>query len=98
MAKYPHNHIRRYRRMKYPAWSQSDLARRVGCTQREISKYEQGRRGVSLPMALRLARCLGQPVETLFDGWCASIDDWLGARSWEGRAPSRTRTSLPRSG
>lgn len=84
MSKNPSNQIRKLRMMKCPPWTQARLAIRVGCTQKEISAYECGTRGLSLSMAVRLARVLGQPVETIVSGLVEVIDYWLGERSREG--------------
>lgn len=51
-------------------WSQGELATRLGVTRQTINAVETNRYDPSLPLALRTAKLLGVPVETLF------IDDW----------------------
>lgn len=80
MRLHPLNKIRALRLRKNPVWTQARLARRVGCTQREISAYERGVRGLSLTMAVRLARTLGTPVEGVFYGLAENVDHYLGER------------------
>lgn len=47
-------------------WSQSKLAEEVGVSRQTINAIETGRFDPSLPLALRLARLLGRPVEEIF--------------------------------
>jgi putative transcriptional regulator len=51
-------------------WTQADLAARVGVSRQTINSIETGRFEPSLGLALKLARLIGVPVETLF-----SLDD-----------------------
>jgi putative transcriptional regulator len=51
-------------------WSQGELARRTGVTRQTINAVEGDKYDPSLPLAMRCARLLGVPVETLFtDIW-----------------------------
>lgn len=47
-------------------WSQGKLAEEVGVSRQTINAIETGRFDPSLPLALRLARLLGRPVEEIF--------------------------------
>ncbi|HSE47677.1 MAG TPA: helix-turn-helix domain-containing protein [Terriglobales bacterium] len=46
--------------------TQAELALRAGITRRSVNAIETGRMVPSVLLALRLARVLGVPVETLF--------------------------------
>lgn len=48
------------------SWSQGRLAEEVGVSRQTINAIETGRFDPSLPLALRLARLLGRPVEEIF--------------------------------
>ena len=50
---------------------QEDLAVAIGSCGRTIGRIERGERNASLELALRLAKYLNTPVETLFQ-----VDDW----------------------
>ena len=50
---------------------QEDLAIAIGSCGRTIGRIERGERNASLELALRLAKYLDIPVETLFQ-----VDDW----------------------
>ena len=47
-------------------WSQGRLAEEVGVSRQTINAIETGRFDPSLPLALRLSRLLGRPVEEIF--------------------------------
>ena len=47
-------------------WSQADLADRLGVSRQTVNALETGRYDPSLPMAFRIARIFGQPVESIF--------------------------------
>jgi putative transcriptional regulator len=49
------------------SWSQAALADRVGVSRQTINSLETGRYDPSLPLAFRLARLFGQPIEAIFD-------------------------------
>jgi len=46
--------------------TQAELAERAGITRRSVNAIETGRMVPSVLLALKLARVLGVPVETLF--------------------------------
>jgi putative transcriptional regulator len=47
-------------------WSQTDLGERVGVSRQAVTAIETGKFDPSLPLALRIARLFGQPVEEIF--------------------------------
>jgi len=47
-------------------WTQAELAQRVGVSRQTINSIETGRFEPSLGLALKLARLLDVPVETIF--------------------------------
>jgi putative transcriptional regulator len=47
-------------------WSQTDLGERVGVSRQAVTAIETGKYDPSLPLALKLARLFGQPVEAIF--------------------------------
>ena len=51
-------------------WSQGELARRLGVSRQTINAVETDKYDPSLPLALRMARVFGIPVDALFH------DDW----------------------
>lgn len=48
-------------------WSQEELGGRVGVSRQAIIAIEAGRFDPSLPLAFRLSRVFGVPIEQLFD-------------------------------
>jgi putative transcriptional regulator len=48
------------------AWTQADLAMRVGVSRQSINAIETGKFDPSLPLAFRLARLFGLTIEQLF--------------------------------
>lgn len=48
-------------------WSQAELAERLGVARQSINAVETGKFDPSLPLAMRIGRLFGQPVETIFD-------------------------------
>ena len=48
-------------------WSQAELAQRLEVARQSINAIETGKFDPSLPLAFRIARLFGQPVETIFD-------------------------------
>ena len=48
-------------------WSQEQLAARLDVSRQTINAIETGRYDPSLPLAFRLARLFGCPIEELFD-------------------------------
>ena len=47
-------------------WSQADLAERLDVSRQSVNAIETGKYDPSLPLALRIARLFGQPVEAIF--------------------------------
>jgi putative transcriptional regulator len=48
------------------AWSQADLAERLGVSRQSVNAIETGKYDPSLPLAFRIARIFGQPIEAIF--------------------------------
>lgn len=48
------------------AWTQADVAQRVGVSRQTINAIETGKFDPSLPVAFRLARLFGLKIEELF--------------------------------
>jgi putative transcriptional regulator len=48
-------------------WSQAELAQKLGVARQSINAVETGKFDPSLPLAFRIARLFGQPVETIFE-------------------------------
>lgn len=63
------NRVREYR--EKAAWSQGELARRLGVSRQTINAVETDKYDPSLPLALRMARLFGLEVRELF------IDQWM---------------------
>lgn len=55
-------------------WSQGELARRLGVSRQTINAVETDKYDPSLPLALRMAKVFGLPVDALFH------DHWDGGR------------------
>jgi putative transcriptional regulator len=51
-------------------WSQGELAARLGVSRQTINAVETDKYDPSLPLAMRLSKLLGVPVDDLF------IDNW----------------------
>ena len=51
-------------------WSQGELARRLGVSRQTINAVETDKYDPSLPLALRMAKLFGVPVDEIF------LDDW----------------------
>lgn len=47
-------------------WSQADLADRLAVSRQTVNSIETGKYDPSLPLALRIGRLFGQPVEAIF--------------------------------
>ena len=47
-------------------WSQAELADRLGVSRQTINAIETEKYDPSLPLALKIAKLFGKPVETLF--------------------------------
>ena len=48
-------------------WSQADLAERLGVSRQTVNAIETGKYDPSLPLAFRIARLFGQPIEAIFE-------------------------------
>jgi putative transcriptional regulator len=47
-------------------WSQADLAQALGVSRQTVNALETGRYDPSLPLAFKIARVFGQPIESIF--------------------------------
>lgn len=47
-------------------WSQGDLAERLEVSRQTVNAIETGKYDPSLPLAFRIARLFGQPIEAIF--------------------------------
>lgn len=47
-------------------WSQADLADRLGVSRQTVNALETGKYDPSLPLAFKLARVFGRPIEAIF--------------------------------
>ena len=47
-------------------WSQADLALRLDVSRQSVNAIETGKYDPSLPLAFKIARLFGQPIETIF--------------------------------
>ena len=47
-------------------WSQGDLAQALGVSRQTVNALETGRYDPSLPLAFKIARVFGQPIEAIF--------------------------------
>ncbi|MBN1817970.1 MAG: helix-turn-helix transcriptional regulator [Sedimentisphaerales bacterium] len=59
----------RIRRLRFDAgeMTQQELAEKVGVTRQTIIAIEQGKYSPSLPLAFRIARAFGRPIEEVFE-------------------------------
>ena len=48
-------------------WTQADLAERLEVSRQTINSLEKGRYDPSLPLAFRIARLFGEPIEAIFE-------------------------------
>ena len=53
-------------------WSQQALADRLDVSRQTVNALETGKYDPSLPLAFKIARLFGQPIETIFD---AEVED-----------------------
>ena len=58
------NRLRELRALK--AWSQGELASRLGVSRQTINAIETGKYDPSLPLAFSIARLFGRPIEEIF--------------------------------
>jgi putative transcriptional regulator len=49
------------------SWSQAELAERLAVSRQTVNAIETGKYDPSLPLAFKLARLFGEPIEVLFD-------------------------------
>jgi len=47
-------------------WSQGELAERLAVSRQTVNAIETGKYDPSLPLAFRLARLFGEPIESIF--------------------------------
>lgn len=52
-------------------WSQADLAEKLEVSRQTINALETGKYDPSLPLAFKIARLFGQPIEAIFDDQAA---------------------------
>ena len=48
-------------------WSQQELAERLRVSRQTVNSIENGRYDPTLPLAFRIARLFGQPIESIFE-------------------------------
>jgi putative transcriptional regulator len=48
-------------------WTQADLAERLDVSRQTVNAIETGKYDPSLPLAFRLSRLFGKPIEAIFD-------------------------------
>ena len=48
-------------------WTQADLADRLEVSRQTVNAIETGKYDPSLPLAFRIARIFGRPIEEVFD-------------------------------
>lgn len=48
-------------------WSQADLARELGVSRQTVNAIETGRYDPSLPLAFKIGRLFGMPIEQIFN-------------------------------
>ena len=48
-------------------WSQADLAQRLEVSRQSVNAIETGKYDPSLPLAFRIARLFGLPIESIFE-------------------------------
>ena len=47
-------------------WSQADLAERLAVSRQTVNSIETGKYDPSLPLAFRIGKLFGRPIETIF--------------------------------
>ena len=48
------------------SWSQAELAQALGVSRQTVNALETGRYDPSLPLAFKIAKIFGQPIEAIF--------------------------------
>lgn len=56
-------------------WTQADLAHRLEVSRQTVNAIEKGKYDPSLPLAFRISRIFGRPIEEIFDPEGESGDD-----------------------
>lgn len=56
------------------AWSQADLAERLAVSRQTVNALETGKYDPSLPLAFKIARLFGQPIEAIFEDEAATSE------------------------
>jgi putative transcriptional regulator len=56
-------------------WSQAELAERLDVSRQSINAIETGKYDPSLPLAFKISRLFGQPIEVLFQDVSSSLSD-----------------------
>ena len=59
------NHVRELRGER--SWSQADLAERLEVSRQTINAIETGKYDPSLPLAFKIAKLFGRPIESIFE-------------------------------
>ena len=59
-------------------WSQGELARLLGVSRQTINAVETDKYDPSLPLAMRMAKVFGVPIDAIF------LDDWTPAENLHG--------------
>jgi putative transcriptional regulator len=68
------NRVKHWREAQ--GWSQGVLARRLGVSRQTVNAVETDKYDPSLPLALRMAKLFGVPVDSLFiDHWVAEEEE-----------------------
>ena len=49
------------------AWSEADLGKELGVSRQAVNAIETGKHDPSLPLAFRIAKLFGLPIEVIFD-------------------------------
>ncbi|WP_193385131.1 helix-turn-helix transcriptional regulator [Rhodanobacter thiooxydans] len=60
-----HNRMRELRGEH--GWSQADLAEQLDVSRQTVNAIETGKYDPSLPLAFRIAKLFGRPIESIFD-------------------------------
>jgi len=55
-------------------WSQAELADRLRVSRQSVNAIETGKYDPSLPLAFRIARLFGQPIEAVFQDESADAE------------------------
>jgi putative transcriptional regulator len=48
-------------------WSQGDLGEQLGVSRQSVNAIETGKYDPSLPLAFKIARLFGKPIEAIFE-------------------------------